>query len=104
MSEEEAPVPAIVKVFKGLKESVFGAMDQKSRSIMSDLSNVQDILRPALTKIAHANQKPYVEPTIETDFLLRWEESENKEEILNQVTQKYQQMLQSIPDRDKWRL
>jgi len=107
MSEEEptAVVPfSIVRYFRGLKEGMLGSIGSNVQQIGASLNTIKDILRPGLTSIAHGLNKPYVEPTLETDFLERWNEVENKEEVISQISEKYKEMLHSVPDRNHWRL
>ena len=94
----------IKKWFHGLKEGMLGSMDTGVEQIATGLKTINEIMRPGLRNIAHSLNKPYVEPTIETDFLEMWNELENKEEVFEKVAQKYKEMLHSIPDRNHWRL
>ena len=111
MSEEEIPSDTtalvtikIKKFFQGLKEGMLGSMDTGVKEISTGLSTIKEIMRPGLRNIAHSLNKPYVEPTIETDFLEMWNELGNKEEVFEKIAQKYKEMLHSIPDRSHWRL
>jgi len=111
MSEEEKPPQetavspfSIKRFFRGLKEGMLGSIGSNIQQIGASLTTIKEILRPGLTNIAHSIDKPYVEPTLDTDFLERWDEIENKEQILDQISEKYKEMLHSIPNRSHWRL
>ena len=103
--ESDAVVPfSIKRFFRGLKEGMLGSIGSNVEQIGASLNTIKEILRPGLTNIAHSLNKPYVEPTLETDFLERWNELEGKEEILDQISEKYREMLHAVPDRNHWRL
>ena len=108
MSEEEETTALVTtkikKFFHDLKEGMLGSMDTGIKDIATGLHTIKEIMRPGLTDIAHGLNKPYVEPTIETDFLEMWNELENKEEVFEKVAQKYKEMLHSVPERSHWRL
>ena len=108
--EEKSPandaiVPfSIKRFFRGLKEGMLGSIGSNVDQIGASLNTIKEILRPGLTSIAHSLNKPYVEPTLDTDFLERWSEIESKEEMLDQISEKYKEMLHAVPDRNHWRL
>ena len=112
--KEEVPAPevqvhtvvafSIKRFFRGLKEGMLGSIESNIGQIGKSLDTIKEIMRPGLTNIAHSINKPYVEPTLETDFLEKWNETENKEDIFDHISEKYREMLHSVPDRGHWRL
>jgi len=110
MSEEEQQsethvVPFSFKgFFRNLREGMLSSISTNAAQIGASLNTVKEILRPGLTNIAHSIDKPYVEPTLDVEFLERWNENENKEEALAHLSEKYKAMLHSVPDRSAWKL
>jgi len=88
-------------IFAKIKDTLYSAIGRNVNQVGDSLNTIRDILRPGLTEIAHSMNKPYVEPTISFEFAERWGDGED---ILEEVTAKYQDMLASVPNRNFWRI